>query len=228
VARVSEHAIAVTGLKPTYLNNAVAALRLSNLPAVVWWRGGSLESLDDLVDLADRFVMDAEEPDAVWEHAVKLFEHTALTDLRWAALTRWRAALAHLFDLPQVRRRAAGLTSVTIAACDTAAARLYAAWLQSSLEWGKEVAIAIKKQASDPPCPPLHGVTLDGGGLSIALNLRTTKTCVEASVDGVDVSARIVPLGDGSLKTLIGEELTVRTRDLAFERALVAAREITA
>ena len=40
VARVTENAIAIDGLAPRYLNNAVAALRLSSLPAVVWWRGG--------------------------------------------------------------------------------------------------------------------------------------------------------------------------------------------
>jgi hypothetical protein len=35
-------------------------------------------------------------------------------------------------------------------------------------------------------------------------------------------------MGEGTLVSLIGEELGVRTRDLAFEEALVAAREITA
>ena len=50
VARVTENAIAISGLAPRYLNNAVAALRLSSLPAVVWWRGGSVEALDDLAE----------------------------------------------------------------------------------------------------------------------------------------------------------------------------------
>ena len=47
-------------LAPRYLNNAVAALRLSSLPALVWWRGGSLDALDDLADLADRLVLDTD------------------------------------------------------------------------------------------------------------------------------------------------------------------------
>ena len=83
----------------------MAALRLSSLPAVVWWRGGSVEALDDLANLADRLVLDTPDPDDVWARADTLFERTALTDLRWTRLTRWRAALAHLFDLSHVRRR---------------------------------------------------------------------------------------------------------------------------
>ena len=48
-----------------------------------------------------------------------------------------------------------------------------------------------------------------------------------ATVDGEEETARVVPLGDGALTALIGEELGVRTRDIAFERALAAARELT-
>jgi hypothetical protein len=45
-------------------------------------------------------------------------------------------------------------------------------------------------------------------------------------VDGLDSSTRVVPLGDGALASVIGEELGVRTRDIAFERALASALEI--
>src|SRR4051794_27779706 len=41
--RVLGHAVALEGLRPDYLNNAVAALRLSSLPTAVWWRGGNPE-----------------------------------------------------------------------------------------------------------------------------------------------------------------------------------------
>src|SRR5688572_17994637 len=103
IARVTENAIAITGMAPRFLNNAVAALRLSSLPAVVWWRGGSIAALEDLAGLADRMILDAEDPAASWEQAAHLLDRTALTDLRWTRLTRWRSAIAHLFDVPQVR-----------------------------------------------------------------------------------------------------------------------------
>jgi hypothetical protein len=227
VARVTESAIAISGLSPRYLNNAVAALRLSSLPAVVWWRGGSVEALDGLASLADRLVLDIDEPDAVWGRADTLFERTSLTDLRWARLTRWRAALAHLFDLPQVRHVAADIRSLTIMATDPFAARLFAGWLKSRLRWTSAVEIAVREAKADGP-NPLVSVKLAGDAAAISLAVRPGASCLEASVDGTEATSRIVPLGDGTLSSLIGEELGVRTRDFAFEQALVAAREISA
>jgi hypothetical protein len=227
IARVTEHAIAISGLAPRFLDNAVAALRLSSLPAVVWWRGGSVEALDDLAELADRLILDTPDPDAVWPGADALFERTALTDLRWTALTRWRAALAHLFDLPQVQRDAAALERLEIDAKDLPAARLYAGWLRTRLRWTPAVSIAIREVSSDAPTP-LVRVKLTGRKLSITLEVKPQRTCLEAAVDGADASTRVVPLGDGTLTSLIGEELGVRTRDLAFEQALGSAREIRA
>jgi len=243
IARVTEHAIAISGLSPQYLNNAVAALRLSSLPALVWWRGGSVESLDGLANLADRLVLDAVDPEAVWARADRLFEHTALTDLRWAALTRWRAALAHLFDLPHVRRGAGSVRSLTIEARDVFAARLFAGWLKSRLRWTSEVGIEIRpmgngesgeaRESDDPTALiPLRSVALATGAFTISLSVPAGGACLEASVENTSRSAhaepaaRIVPLGEASLASLIGEELGVRTRDLAFEAALVTAREI--
>jgi len=232
VARVTENAIAISGLAPRYLNNAVAALRLSSLPAMVWWRGGSVEALDDLANLADRLVLDIAEPDVVWARADTLFERTALTDLRWTCLTRWRAALAHLFDLSHVRRGAASAHTLTIEARDVFSARLFAGWLKSQLRWTSAVRIEIRPAPGakgDGPTP-LAGVKLAGDGLAISLRVPQGRACLEAAVDeaGGEPTARIVPLGEGTLASLLGEELGVRTRDLAFEQALVTAREIPA
>src|SRR5439155_27130325 len=87
-----ETTIRIDGLSPDYVDNAVAWLRLSSLPAVVWWRGGRPDALDRLAHLADRVVLDTEPADQMWPRARQLFERTALTDLRWASLTRWRSA----------------------------------------------------------------------------------------------------------------------------------------
>ena len=227
VARVTETAIAISGLSPRYLNNAVAALRLSSLPALVWWRGGSIESLDGLANLADRLVLDIDQPDAVWARADTLFGRTALTDIRWTRLTRWRSAVAHLFDLAQVRQAASGLRSLTIDTTDVFAARLFAGWLTARLRWSSSVRIEIRAVTSDLTTP-LVRVTAEGGGLGLSLRVKPGASCLEASVDGAEATARVVPLGDGTLASLIGEELGVRTRDLAFEQALVSAREISA
>jgi Glucose-6-phosphate dehydrogenase subunit len=227
VARVTETAIAISGLAPRYLNNAVAALRLSSLPALVWWRGGSVEALDDLALLADRLVLDVEDPDTVWARADTLFDRTALTDLRWTAITRWRAAVAHLFDLTQVRRDAASIRRLTIEAGDPFAARLFAGWLKSRLRWKSSVGIEIRGAKKTDRSTPLASVTLTGAAITITLGV-TSSACLEARLAGAEGTVRVVPLGGGTLASLIGEELGVRTRDIAFEEALVAAREITA
>jgi hypothetical protein len=224
-ARVTENAIAIAGLAPRFLNNAVAALRLSSLPAMVWWRGGSVEALEDLADLADRLVLDVEQPDEVWSHAAKHVERTALTDMRWTRLTRWRSALAHLFDLPQVLEAADSFQRLRIEGADRPAARLFAGWLRARLRWTAATTIELA-DAPAVDATPLTRVTLEGPHVWISLEVMPGRACLAARVDGLDASARIVPLGDGSLASLIGEELGVRTRDLAFEEALSSAQEI--
>jgi glucose-6-phosphate dehydrogenase assembly protein OpcA len=226
VSKAAGDAIFVSGLAPRYINNAVASLRLSSLPAVVWWRGGSPEALDGLADLADRLVLDVEDPEDVWTHAAALFDHTVVTDLRWTRLTRWRAALAHLFDLPQVRDAAERFESITIDAPDIPAARLFAGWLRSALQWTPAVTISIRHVPRDDAAVPLAAVRLAAKDLTISLGLKVDSECLEASVDGAGGCFRVVPLGAGSLASLIAEELAVRTRDMAFERALAAARDI--
>lgn len=224
-AKVDGDTTFIVGLAPRFLNNVVAALRLSSLPALVWWRGGSAEALEDLADLADRVVLDVESPEDVWRRAESIFQRTAMTDIRWTRLTRWRSALAHIFDLPQVREAADEFERLTIEAVDPDAGRLLAGWLRSRLHWKSSVSISIARRAGAGPSP-LSKVALEGPNVWIDMEVRPESRCLAARVDGVDGSARIVPLSDGSLATLIAEELGVRTRDWAFEEALVAGREI--
>jgi hypothetical protein len=224
-ALVTENSIAIPGLAARYIDNAIASLRLSSLPALVWWRGGSVEALEDVAGLADRLVLDTQSPDETWARAQTFLEETAVTDLRWARLTRWRALLAHMFDVPRIRAAASSFKRLSIDAADVPAARLYAGWLQTSLRWPPSTTISIR-QAPGNGRSPLERVTLEADDLTLTLQMPSTRTCLQAAVDGEDGSARVVPLGDGGLTALIGEELGIRTRDLAFERALRAAREL--
>jgi len=225
-ARVTEHSIAIAGLAPRFLNNAVAALRLSSLPMAVWWRGGSAEALDDVAVLADRLIVDCDDPSREWTDAAALVEKTTMTDLHWTRLTRWRSVFAHLFDLPDVRGAVARRLCIT--ASDPFSARLFAGWLRATLEWGPEVALDLQASDSANPRSPLETVQLDAGPLQVVLSVHPGGGCLRGSIDGAETTARVVPLGDGTLTSLIGEELGVRTRDIAFERALAAALEIPA
>ena len=225
-ARVTEHAIHIAELAPRFLDNAIAALRLSSLPTAVWWRAGSVDSLPEIAWLADRLILDLEDPSPAWKAKDVLIERTAVTDLRWTRLTRWRALLAHLFDLPAVR--AAAVRRLSIVGSDPFAARLFAGWLRAALHWGSEVEIELRRSDAVDARTPLQSVELDCTALQITMKTRPGGGCLRAHIGGHEASTRVVPLGEGALTAVIGEELGVRTRDIAFERALAAALEISA
>jgi glucose-6-phosphate dehydrogenase assembly protein OpcA len=162
----------------------------------------------------------------VWAQVPALAEKTAVSDLRWARLTRWRALMAHFFDLPDVLAAAARLRTLRVEGSDPHAARLFAGWIASSLRWPPGQSYEFRERAGDVP---IASVALGDGSQELSLRLASTGTCVEtgARVSGVDAASRIVSLGDQGLPALIGEELRIRARDLAFERAIAASKEMT-
>jgi len=208
------------------VNNAVAALRLSSLPTLVWWRGGRVDTLDGLADLADRVVLDEETPDAGWARATTLVEESAFSDLRWARLTQWRALMAHFFDIPEVRAAASDFTRLQIESTDRSSAKLFAAWLTSSVNFRRplDVEIATESQADSV----IRSIRLGDGGQELTLQLAGGRTCLEAraSVRGHQSASRIISLGDDSPAALLTEELRIRARDVAFERALRAIASV--
>jgi glucose-6-phosphate dehydrogenase assembly protein OpcA len=212
---------ATDSLQQRFINNAVAALRISSLPTFVWWRGGQPDTLDGLADLADRVVLDEIEPAAIWKHALGLFGRSAFSDLRWTRITQWRALMAHFFDLADVRTAAPGFTYLRMTAGDRRAAGLFAAWLTSSVQFKQTLQVEIRERA---PAIPIEEIRLGGGGQELALCLAGHRACVETavSVQGHSSASRIVSLEDQSLGALLAEELRIRSRDLAFERAVQA------
>jgi glucose-6-phosphate dehydrogenase assembly protein OpcA len=211
---------AIAGLRPEHLDNAIAALRLSSLPTVIWWRGGEPERFDAVATLADRVVLDAEDTVPLWGRAAALFERTAITDVRWARLTRWRAVMAHFFDLPQVRDAAPALRRLTVAGDDSAQCRLFVGWLDASLGWNGDVLPELTPAATGAP---MESVRLEGDGapqLSIRLLPNGACLATEARVTGQTLASRVLSLGDQALSSLLLQELRVRSRDIAFERAV--------
>ena len=47
-ARVASNVVVLNGLPDNFIDNAVAALRLSSLPTVIWWRGGPTDGAGQL------------------------------------------------------------------------------------------------------------------------------------------------------------------------------------
>lgn len=217
--RVTASEIALEGLRTEFIDNAIAALRLPSLPALLWWRGGDPSEIRRLAPLADRLVLDAEDAEPLWRDIDALGAETPLSDLRWAALTRWRSLMAHFFDMPGVPAAAARFSRLEVCGSDRPSARLFAGWLVSSLQLGR-----AQVHIDECEWAPLQAVTLGGDREELSLRRLPGSSCVEghARLEGRETS-RIASLGDQRLSALIADELRVRARDRAFEAAVRAA-----
>jgi glucose-6-phosphate dehydrogenase assembly protein OpcA len=220
--RLVEDTVAISGLKAQFVDNAVAALRVSSLPTLVWWRGGSARMLEGLAHLADRVVLDDGDPVATWKQAASLLDKSAFSDLRWTRLTRWRALMAHFFDVPAVRAAAPRFETLQVTGADRAAASLFAGWLARSLDRtaGLRVDFTESRRGNF-----LERIALTNANEELMIELGRSRTCVltSAEVTGHSAVVRMVSLGDQSDAALLMEELRIRARDLAFEQALQAA-----
>jgi glucose-6-phosphate dehydrogenase assembly protein OpcA len=218
--QADEGVTTIEHLKLEYLNNAIAAIRLSSLPTIIWWRGGPPEELDGVAPLADRLILDAEDAVPLWQRTPPLFERTALTDLRWARLTRWRVAMAQFFDLPLMLDAARSFTRLSVAGADRPQCALLAGWLAAALDVGPDFAVDLSSGTQ-----PLETVTVEGPDATISLQLPPGASCLsaEAAVRGTRLASRVVPVGDQTTTALLAQELRIRSRDMAFERALVDA-----
>lgn len=210
-------------LLPRYLNNAVASLRLSSLPAMGWWRVPTTDPLRDLAVLVDRLVLDVPDPIPQWRIVPEIARVTAVSDLRWAGLTRWRDLIAQYFDLPEVRRQTTPFSRVSIAGADAPSLSLLAGWLKSRLPGGAALAVERNTRGS----APLEQVELTGEAGCVTLSLTAHNSCVRTSLEGGARSPadRVVPAGETRVEILLRGELRIRSRDIAFEDA---AREASA
>ena len=222
--RLVGNAVALPGLVPAYVNNAVAALRLSSLPTVVWWRGGACEILDDLAGLADHVVLDAPDPLEGWKRAAKLLERAAFSDLRWTRLTRWRTLMAQFFDIPEVQQAATGFHRLEIRTKDPAVAGLFAGWLRTALRRPRPLELQVTASSGHAL---IEQIAFGDSEQQLTLQVAGRGGCVTttAAVEGHQGQRRTVSLTDERLQTLISEELRIRARDRAFEAALTSYLE---
>lgn len=220
--RVTATEIALDGLRGEFIDNAVGALRLPSLPTVLWWRGGDPERLQALAKLVDRVVLDAEDPAPLWSRIDALIAEGPVGDLRWTALTRWRVLMAHFFDMPAIQSAAGRFTRMRIAGRDRHSARLFAAWLVTSLKLQN-----VRPEIVDDSRDSIGLVTLSNDAEEIALRRLEGSACVEgrARVNGREAS-RLSSMGDQNMLALMAEELRVRTHDPAFEAAVRGAMRL--
>jgi Glucose-6-phosphate dehydrogenase subunit len=83
--------------------SVVMPLLIPDLPVFLRWRGEpdfGGDQLDQLVQVADRLVLDSDEwseCDATMERLPELFERIAISDIAWAKVQPWREACASLW-----------------------------------------------------------------------------------------------------------------------------------
>jgi glucose-6-phosphate dehydrogenase assembly protein OpcA len=133
--------------------SVVVPLLRSDLPVFLRWRGplplGAPE-LEQLVDVADRLVVDGREwpgPEGGYARLPALFRRAAVSDIAWARLLPWREALAGLWPAvaAAVRVRVVGPRAEAI---------LLAGWLGARL--GRTVGLEHE------PAPEIELVSVDG------------------------------------------------------------------
>lgn len=131
----------------------VLPLLISDLPVFCRWRGQppfGTEQLEQLVQIADRLIVDSTEWDDVpgaYASLAGLFERTAVSDIAWARTERWRMLLASLWpgiaDAGSLRVRGT-----------RAQAWLLGGWLASRL--GHRIEVEVEERER------LEGIDLDG------------------------------------------------------------------
>jgi glucose-6-phosphate dehydrogenase assembly protein OpcA len=222
----NEGNVTIRDIVPRYLNNAVAALRLSSLPSIAWWRGGDSRLLPDLAALVDCLILDAEDPRESWKLVPQLARSTQVGDLRWTALTRCRSLIAQFFDVPAVQAAIGSFTKTRIVAGDVHTARLLAGWLSARLPEGGTLGTEISTANG---AVRVQSVALIGSKYRLSLELVSTTNCIRTSIEesGSTEVSRIVPVGDQSNEALIAQELRVRARDRAFEEAVRHSAELS-
>lgn len=125
------------------LGSMVQSLRVTDVPAVMYWPGEAPLVNDpclNVLDAVDRLIVDSRDyrdaRDLVAIHRLTA-GRVALGDLTWQRLFPWRTLVAHLFDGPPFAEyvRTLDRVTLTLSGPHPAGAYLMAGWLVSRLGW---------------------------------------------------------------------------------------------
>lgn len=180
--------------------SVVIPLLVPDLPVFLWWTGtppSDARHLDDLVTLADRFIIDSADfarPDQTLPEVARLARHrVAITDLNWARLTHWRELIAQFFDVPAWRPFLDGITGIRAGfAVDMdgrdihpSQALLLLGWLSSRLGWRPVEGLA----PSEAGGLLFHMGRADGAPIMVRLRPRFERGLDAGDVSGIRIQA---------------------------------------
>ena len=180
--------------------SVVIPLLVPDLPVFLWWTGtppSDARHLDDLVTLADRFIIDSADfarPDQTLPEVARLARHrVAITDLNWARLTHWRELVAQFFDVPAWRPFLDQITGIRAGfAVDMdgrdihpSQALLLLGWLSSRLGWRPIDALA----PSEAGGLLFRMGRADGAPIMVRLRPRFERGLDAGDVSGIRIQA---------------------------------------
>lgn len=182
--------------------SVVIPLLVPDLPVFLWWTGtppSDARHLDDLVALADRFIVDSADfarADRTLPEVARLMRRSVgITDLNWARLTDWRELIAQFFDVPAWRPFLDGVTGIRAGfAVDMdgrdihpSQALLLLGWLASRLGWRPVEALA----PSEAGGILFRMDRADGAPVMVRLRPRFERGLDAGDVSGVRIQARV-------------------------------------
>jgi glucose-6-phosphate dehydrogenase assembly protein OpcA len=182
--------------------SVVIPLLVPDLPVFLWWTGTpptDARHLDDLVTLADRFIVDSADfarPDRTLPDVARLARfRVGITDFNWARLTHWRELVAQFFDVPTWRPFLDGITGIRAGfAVDMdgrdihpSQALLLLGWLASRLGWRPVEALAPAEAGG----LLFRMARADGAPVMVRLRPRFERGLDAGDVSGLRIQAAI-------------------------------------
>ncbi|AWN22407.1 glucose 6-phosphate dehydrogenase [Deinococcus irradiatisoli] len=208
---------------PGQLRGAILPLLRPATVNHVWWAsddppGGPL--LRELTDIADQVIADSLRLD------IPPARNYALADLGWSRSAAWREALAQVFDSKDAAAVLSRVDHLKVwsGGRNDRAARLFAAWVASTLGWPDLRAVTFVKGDCERQHGDLCGIELGGPGVSFLLK-ASGKEAVRVTVKFDHVNRKTsVMVPSMTLAEGLGRVMARPERGSVFEAAWKLAR----
>ncbi|HEY1341373.1 MAG TPA: glucose-6-phosphate dehydrogenase assembly protein OpcA [Bryobacteraceae bacterium] len=208
------------------LPSVVLPVAAADLPVIVWSRSGRLAQMPEfrsIARMATKAIVDSGEfpnaVDALWQLADLSRRGLRLGDLAWTRLTRWREALARVFENRQYGARLGSIHRVTVEfgrGLETSAWYM-AAWISGALA---DVGVKVETIVTSVAGIPLR-VELEAEAFRVRVGRAGDRLVVET-----DGYSSCTSMPQPSEYALMREELGIVRPDAVYEKTLAASARL--
>jgi len=226
---------------PLQWSSAVLPLLVPDLPVFLWWHESvrvNTDLLKVLTESVDRLIIDTSRAEGDHHEVLSLMkeqgEWLAISDLNWAALTPWRAAVAGLYDHPECRPCLENLNRIEIE-CESQfrecrQAQLFTGWMASTMNWkwagrpnlvnGARKIVIVETHASSGNQDRLVLVRLRSDRSEFVVSRQGQYLRCEIVIEGRNRGSQLIQLPLESLSTFLSKELMILGHDRIYEKAI--------